>query len=272
MPTLSPSRRATTPVARRIVALSLAVLSLALLPASHAQAVTATDAEGLLLRMVNNARVDRGLVPLVRWAAVGGVARQRATTMARTNTLSHTASGNLSNQLDAAGVRRFRYGEVIAYTGVSGWNEAARSLFRAWRGSAPHWRLLMSDDMNYFGAGLALRTSNGRTFGSIVLTESPDHTGARAWMTTKARSGDDVRWTWTGRDARLQTHTAGLRDFDVQYRVDGGAWRLIRDNTTSRSISLADRVHQHTYSLRVRATDRRGNVGAWSNPSKIWVP
>jgi hypothetical protein len=47
---------------------------------------------------------------------------------------------------------------------------------------------------------------------------------------------------------------------------------MLRDNTTSRSVTLRDRPGGRSYSIRVRATDRRGNVGAWSSESRIWVP
>ena len=33
-----------------------------------------------------------------------------------------------------------------------------------------------------------------------------------------------------------------------------------------------DKVHGHWYGLRVRATDRRGNVGPWSAERRVWVP
>ena len=70
----------------------------------------------------------------------------------------------------------------------------------------------------------------------------------------------------------LATLIRQLRDFDVQYRVAGGTWRTIRNDTIATSITLRDRVDGRAYYLRVRATDRRGNVGAWTSASKIWVP
>jgi hypothetical protein len=130
----------------------------------------------------------------------------------------------------------------------------------------------MSSRFNYIGVGLALRSSNRRTYGSAVLTESLDHTGAKAGITAARRSGDDVSWSWTGSDIRLQTHTAGLRDYDLQYRIGSGSWRTLRDNSTSTSLTLRDRAHGQYYAIRVRATDRRGNVGAWTGQSRIWVP
>lgn len=272
MPIPRPPRRA-LPGARQALIVAAALIAIAVVPATPARAaVTATQAESMILDWVNDARQDRGLVRLARsWelAVIGG---RRASRMVDTNTLSHVVSGSLSGQLANEGVAWYRYGESIGYT-TAGWTaDAAWSLFRMWRGSAPHWTLLMSDRFNYVGAGLAHRSSNNRTFGSIVLSESPDRSGARSWMTSVRRSGDDLRWTWSGRDGRLQTHTAGFRDFDVQYRAGVESWRTIRYDTTVTSVTLPDRGHGRTYSLRVRATDRRGNVGAWTSPSKIWVP
>ena len=258
--------------ARRSIALALALVATVALPVTPARAMTDTDAEGLLLGWINSARADRGLVPYARWTALSSLAGLRAGRLRDANTLSHSLPGDLGSQLTARGVTWYRYGETLAYAS-GGWNkDTVRRLYDSWRGSRAHWDLLMSDRMNYVGIGVAYRSSNGRIFGSVVMTDSPDHTGARAWMSTVSRSGDDVHWTWAGRDSRLQTRTAGLRDYDLQYRVDGGSWRLIRDNTTSTTITLRDRAHGHRYYLRVRATDRRGNVGAWSNPSTMWVP
>jgi hypothetical protein len=104
------------------------------------------------------------------------------------------------------------------------------------------------------------------------MTESPDHTKPIARINGAVRSGDDLRWEWNGYDPRLQTHTAGLRDFDLQYRVGSGSWVTLQNDTTSKSLSLANRTGGRYYGIRVRATDRRGNVGAWTPESRIWVP
>lgn len=269
-----PSRPSPTPARRLlIVAFAVALALVAALPASHARAgLTATQAEAKLLGWINEARVARGLVPLVYWVRLAEVAGKRATKLAEKNLLSHTASGDLADQLKAKDVSWYRYGETIGYS-LASWTEgAAKNLFDMWKGSSAHWKLLMSDKMNYAGVGLAHRDSNGRTFGSVVLTESVDHTGARALVTGVSRNGDDVTWSWKGWDPYLQTHRAGLRDFDLQYRVNGGSWTTIRNDTTGTKITLLDRVHGRTYGLRVRATDKRGTVGPWTNETKIYVP
>ena len=71
---------------------------------------------------------------------------------------------------------------------------------------------------------------------------------------------------------RLQTHTAGLKNFDVQYRVDSGSWRVIRSGTTARSITLSGRTRHHTYYLRVQARDNRGNLSGYTTSLHVSVP
>jgi hypothetical protein len=239
-------------------------------PASAA--TSASSAEAMIIGWVNTDRVSAGLAPLRGDGNLAYIAGVRASRMASNNTLSHTIGGNLVNQLNARGVQWYRYGETIGWSSASWTVDAARAIYRMWMNSSPHRALLMSTRFNYIGVGLAYRSSNGRTFGSAVMTESLDHTRAVARITGARRSGDDVSWTWSGYDPRLQTHTAGLRDFDVQYRVGYGDWRTIRDNTTATSLTLRDRVRGRSYAIRVRATDRRGNVGRWTAQSRVWVP
>jgi len=277
LPTPRSPRRRALPAIRRSIILTLAavvvMIAFVAVPATPVRAaVTAPQAESMLLGWINEARADRGLVPLVRWSALAAVAGRRADWMATTNTMSHAGAGSITTQLQGEGVTWYGYGETIGYTS-GGWTvDAARSLFSGWRSSAPHWDLLMSDSFNYVGVALAYRSEGSRTFGSIVLTDSVDHTGARGWIASKSRVGDDLRWTWSGADRQLQTRTAGLRDFDVQVRIDRGDWRTIRNDTTSTFLTLRDRARGRAYSVRIRATDRRGTVGAWTNASRIWVP
>jgi len=255
-----------------IAALLLALAVLTVGAPRPVAAATTTDAEMTLLRWINDARASRGLVSLTGWNILHEVSGYRAQRMANQGVLSHTIAGNLGDQLHSTGADWYRYGETIGWSSSRDPLTAARALYQAWRGSSGHWALLMSSRFNYVGAGLGLRSANGLTYGAIVLTESRDHSPAVARMTGASRSGDDVTWSWTGADRRLQTHTAGLRDFDIQTRVDGGSWVLRRDDTTSRSMALRDLARGHRWEVRVRATDQRGNVGAWSAPLGVSIP
>jgi uncharacterized protein YkwD len=261
---------------RPIVALSavlLAVISLSTTPTAVLASV-ATDAESLLVDLINEDRADAGLVPLRRLHPLAVVAGDRAAAMASANVSNHTVGGDLGDQLDDEGVVWYGYGETVGYS-FAGWaSGAARQLHDLWMGSPAHRDLLMSPDFNYVGAGLAYRSSNDRTFGTIVLTETADRSGARSWFatTTASISGRDITWRWSGADLLLQTHTAGLRDFDVQYRVGSGPWVTTRNDSTATSITLRGRTPGVTYGMRVRATDRRGNIGAWTAESRVTLP
>jgi uncharacterized protein YkwD len=266
----------TRPSGRRLPAALLAALfaalTMAVLAAPASAATSASQAESLIIGWMNRDRSAVGLRPLRPDTDLAIIAGGRAARMARANLMSHTISGSIPYQLSARHVRWYRYGENIAYSGRTWTLEAAQQIYAMWKASPSHHALMMSRYFNYVGVGLAYRSSNHRTFASTIFTESPDHTGARSWFTKATRSGHDLRWSWTGADVRLQTHTSGLRDFDIQYRVDSGSWLTLRNDTETTSVILAGRVSGHSYALRLRGTDQRGNIGGWSAPLPVWVP
>jgi hypothetical protein len=263
----------TRPATRRLpLLIGLALISGLLwsgIAAGSAAAVTGVELEAQLVGWLNRDRVARGLRPLRADVRVADLAGDRATILARRGILSHSIPGDIGAQLRNRRIQWYRYGEVIAY--ASGWGTSTASqIYGLWKRSSGHWSLLMSNRFNYLGAGVAYR-STGRTFASIVLTESVDHTRPRALMSSVARSGTAVSWWWTGYDTALQSHTAGLRNFDVQYRVDAGAWRAIRAGTVARSITLTGRPPGHSYALRVRSRDNRGYLSSWTPELRVSV-
>lgn len=236
-----------------------------------ALAVTASEVELTLTNLVNKSRTNAGLKALRTDSDLSAIAGLRATRQRDANVMSHAIGGDLKAQLASYGVAWYRYGENVGYTTYPWGTRAAGNIHSMWMNSSSHRALIMSSSFNYVGVGLAYRSSNGRTYASIVFSESPDHTTARASILSVTRKGDDATWTWTGYDPVLQTHTAGLRDFDVQVRRGSNAWTTFRNDTTSRSLTLWNRSGA-TYGLRVRATDRRGNVGPWTAESRIYLP
>jgi hypothetical protein len=144
-------------------------------------------------------------------------------------------------------------------------------VYDLWMASAPHHAILMSASNNYVGIGVA-QAADGSTWMSLIATESPDHTAPVAANGSLRRSGTTITFTWTGHDVRLQSHTAGLRSFDVQMRRDGGAWRTIRNDTTATKAVLANRRRGHWFWFRVQAADRRGTLSPWTTPIRIWMP
>ena len=262
-----------TPTARRPIAriaLTLALVLLAVLAPSTDASSLSSGYERRLMTMVNRERAARGLAPLRYDSRLWDLAGDRAARMSATNVLSHSIAGSLGSQLRARRIQWYAYGEVIAYSTDTSASRVTSHLFRLWKSSPSHWRLLMSDRLNYLGVGMDRRP--GKTFGAIVLTESRDRTGAIAEMSGVSRSGNDLRFAWTGWDPRLQTHTAGLHSFAIQIRADSGPWRQIVTTTTATAKTLEDLAGGHVYRMRVRARDRRGNLGAWSSEVRAWVP
>ena len=254
----------------RIALLVIALLAVTAIPASTAT-TTVSDPGHRLMASINQAREARGLVPLRSDPRLWSLADERARRLAASGVLSHAAAGPLPQDLDARGVRWFGYGEVIGYASGSA-GIAQRTILLLWSASSDHWPLLMSARYNYLGLGFAYRPDAGVTYVSVVLTESPDRTGARAAVTGALVSGNDIRWSWSGADVPLQTHTAGLRDFTLQLRQDRGPWATIATAVTATTRSTLNRVRGHWYGLRVRARDRAGNIGPWSRERRVWLP
>ncbi len=221
---------------------------------------------------MNGDRTDRGLVAYRTWDALTALATERAQRMADLITLSHTAAGgDVGLALDARGINWLGYGEIIGMTGWPIGQQAADSLYSMWKNSDAHRGIMFSADFNYVGVGIA-QAGDGSTWASIVMTESADHTLPVARNGSLVRSGDDLTFRWSGSDPRLQTHTAGLSSFDVQFRRDDHAWKTIRDDTTKTRVRRKNRAHGHWYFFRVQAQDGRGNLSAWTTEKKIWVP
>ena len=232
-------------------------------------ASTASDMEFQLLSLINDARVKKGLVPLYYYSKLWDIAGSHSSSMASKRSMYHTSC--LGCVLNSYDVQRYMSGEIIAYTSYPWGSQAATSIFNGWKSSSLHWSMLMSNKFNYIGLGVALG-SNGKTYATGVMTESVDHTRPWAKMKTVARSGSTVTWSWAGADTPLQTHMAGLKNFDVQYRVGSGTWSTIRSGTTAKSLSLTNRGSGQYYGLRVRARDNRGAVSAWSAEMRILLP
>lgn len=254
----------------RIILFALALLA-ATTPQARSVNASASDATDGLMASINQAREQRGLAPLQADPRLWTIANERAGRLAGIGILSHAAAGSIPEDLGIRGVRWYGYGEVIGYaSGSTG--EAANAILRMWAASSEHWPLLMSADYNYLGVGLVYRPGSSVTYASVIMTESPDRTAARAAVAGALVAGDDIRWSWRGWDPPLQTRTSGLRDFTVQLRTDRGTWVTIGSGLTSTTRSTPNRVPRHWYGLRVRARDGAGNVGPWSRELRVWLP
>jgi len=266
--------RTAAAVSRLLVAAVLAAgFATALGPMAHPAAVAASTAdtmESQLLGSINAERAKHGLVALRVHSGLADLAGDRAAYMASIGALQHISC--LSCTLNSRGIQWYGVGEVIASNNYPWGSQSADAVFRSWMASAIHRAILMNDRYNYIGIGVAYRSSNHYTYASAVLAESKDRTAPWARMSAATRSGTTISFSWTGADTTLQTHTAGLKNFDVQYRLGSGTWTTIRSGTTAKSLSLTGRSHGYWYGLRVRARDNLGYLSSYSAEMRIWVP
>ena len=261
----------------RFIPVALALTVLVVVPALFASpagvsASTESSMSSATLSLMNADRARLGLTALRIDPRMTNLAIDRAQWMASTGEMSHQSyGGEVWDALDSMGVATYSSGEAIGSTTANWGTDAAEYLYGLWRGSPEHWDLMMSATYNYIGIGMGFRSETGETYGSLVFAEAPDSTRPGAEMTGAGASGRTVFFTWTGRDGRLQTHTAGLRDFDVQYRVDNGAWSTIRTHITSTQLILTNRPAGHSYSARVRDRDRRNNLSPGSSVRTVRI-
>jgi uncharacterized protein YkwD len=254
------------------------LLALGLIAASVVSPGTAAAADGMTISQAELAMVDalnvdrttRGLVPVRIDSRLMAIARARSVDMATKDYFSHTQPDgrNVFDILSAQKITWYNAGEIIAWNNYPTLETSVAAANSGWLGSAEHKAIVVSTTYNYVGVGLALG-SNGKKIWTAVYLRGPDRTGARA-TTAKPTIGDGataaskrVTVTWSGADVKLQALTSGFHSFQVQRRVDGGAWKMVWTGTTVKSMTL-DLAANHTYEFRVAARDKAGNWGAWS--------
>lgn len=253
--------------------------TLAALTAAEAADLSPSAAEAALVGMINADRAAAGLRPLRLDPRLSAIARERSASMAAAGELSHVqADGRTMVDLITAGdIAWYAAGETIGWNDYPGLADSTRVVNQGWMDSPEHTAIIRSTDYNYFGLGLGTSAAGDRYWTALFL-RGPDHTAPWATMsvpttgssTTLASTHHALRvtWSWAGGDRPLAALTSGLQSFDVQRRVDGGAWVAVLTSTTSRAWSSSVSIG-HRVAVRVRARDRAGNVGSWSPPVSV---
>ena len=241
-------------------------------PAAAAE-VTISSAEQQMVGILNADRAAAGLIAFRVDARLSSIARARSVDMATKHYFSHTQPDGRSvfDILTARTIKWYSAGEIIAWNTWPTLAESARAANDGWLGSATHRSIVMATSYNYMGVGLAIDGA-GKKVWTTVFLQGPDRTAA--WVALNPIVQPDVvsvattayrtvRISWRGDDVTLVVRTAGLRNYQVQRRVDRGAWRWLTTWTTrsSRSIGV---YAGHRYDVRVRACDRAGNCGRWA--------
>jgi uncharacterized protein YkwD len=272
-------------LARRLGPVLLAGLLIASLApvASATDDLTVEQAEARVASLLNQQRTAVGRVVLRVDARLSAIARARSEDMAAKGYFSHQQpDGDWAwDLMTAAGIKWYGAGEIIAWNTWGTLADSATSASKQWHDSSAHYALLTSGSYNYFGIGLAV-DDGGKKLWTVVFMKGPDRTGAKSSFRTSSNvapgsistastslARKEVTIKWTGSDVKLQVLTAGLKYFQVQVRREGVYdWRDAKSATTSTSMTrnlLKGRVYQY----RIRAKDKAGNYGRWSET--LWI-
>ena len=231
-------------------------------------------AEASLATLINADRAAVGLPPLRLDVRLSAIAHERSASMAAARQLSHSQSDgrDVVDLIRAAGIAWYSVGETIGWNTYPTLRSSTTVVNQGWLGSSEHVAIIRSSDYNYFGIGLGM-TASGDRYWTAIFLRGPDRTPPWAKMLrpiagglATLASGRQVRlvtWSWTGDDTPLATLRSGLRSFEVQRRVDSGAWVSVWTSTSRRAWSSSVWVG-HRVQVRVRARDRAGNVGHWT--------
>jgi uncharacterized protein YkwD len=226
-------------------------------------------AESRVEALINRRRDSRDKRPFRHDSRVASLARAKSQDMIDRGYFDHRdRKGHYANyHLTRAGVRFTRVSEIIAWGRGEDLLASADEAVDLWMHSAPHKEQIMSTN-NYFGAGVA---TDGRTWKwTVIFITGRDRTDPRASFTSTGTEDGVVSLRWKGSDPVLVRNTAGLRGFDLDRREAGGEWTRVRNASTSRSY-----VHRHApgkiLEFRLRARDKAGNIGRWTDPVTITV-
>ena len=240
--------------------------------ASPASVSTASAMDSQILTSINADRASRSLVSLRVDSRLAVWAGDRAAWMASHADLTHTSyGGSPCNLYVIERITWYQCGEAIADTTTAFGTKAASALYSLWRSSPEHFALITSTTFNYVGVGVAYRAANHTTYGSILFLEGPEHNNPIPSWTEAWVNGQTVHWAWTAYEPRLQSHTAAVRNYDVEMRRDHGSWNLLRSNNTDVSATFRNLPAGTTWEIRIRARDTVGNVSAWLSSATFAV-
>ena len=271
------SRTFVTRAIRTLGASLLLAMAIPAMPVAASGDVTVRQAENRALAGINALREANGLVPVRMDPRMNAITRTRTELMARTGVVSHDHNGKAAwDLMTDAGIKWYDAGEIIGWNNWPTLADSADQMVRMWKESAPHYEIVKQQKYNYVGVSLSLGPE-GKKMWAVVFLQGPDRTAAVAQMNgaNPRTSGDRtsstsarIRLSWDGADVLLSSYTAGLKDFQVSVRVDGGRWKFVTRSTTVRSRTVTVGAG-HTYQFRVRARDNAGNVGRWSAPKSV---
>jgi uncharacterized protein YkwD len=241
--------------------------------ASSSSQMTADQARAEMLNLINTARANHGLRAVTLDPRVADVAQARSDDMATNHYFSHIDSATWIAMFSDRGIAWSSLGEILAYNDKATVGDSATEAMRQWRNSSGHWQIITNSVYNFAGVGVAQDTQSGFWIWTVEFVR--ESTGYSAIAPTAAFTGSQVlpynhryrraKVSWSG-----TAGSATIRDYRLQYRVNGHRWHLLLRATTRTSKAKRVRVGK-TIQFRVRARDVNFVKGAWTLSSVISV-
>ena len=241
--------------------------------AAPSSAMTIAQARTYLLERINTARANHGVRSVAVDSRVADIAQARSDDMATNHYFAHLSTPEWVAMFTSRGVSFSALGEILAENDWPSVGDSADEAMRQWRHSSAHWSILTDKAFNYAGVGVAQDSQNGMWIWTVEFVKEP--TGSTAVPPTVSITSTQVlpysgayrkvKVTWAGTPG-----SAAIRDYRVQFRINGHRWRTLRRATTRTHAAKRVRVGK-TIEFRVRARDVNFVKGDWTLSGAISV-
>jgi hypothetical protein len=91
-----------------------------------------------------------------------------------------------------------------------------------------------------------------------------DTVGPVARLHAPSHASSSISLSWSAKDPQPGS---GVASYELQVRIDGGAWKTLLGSTKTRALTYRGAHRGHRYTFRLRARDRVDNWGAWVSAS-----
>jgi uncharacterized protein YkwD len=239
-------------------------------PARAAAADLTTDqARAYVLEKINTARHNLGLSPVQVDPRVQDVAQARSDDMATNHYFGHLTNSQLAAMFNSKGISWTKIGEILGENDYPALQNSADVVMQGWRNSSTHWSIITDGAYGFAGVGIAKDTESGDWIWTVEFAKEgaafvpPGAAFTNATLVSYDGTHNKATVTWSGTPG-----TYAIKDYRLQYRLNGGAWQTLLTATTATStwilVGKGKKVE-----FRIRARDVHLNVGAWSRSSPL---
>jgi uncharacterized protein YkwD len=235
--------------------------------------LTTDQARSYVLDQINAARSSLHLAPVQVDSRVQSVAQARSDDMATNHYFAHLTDSQLVAMFNSRGVSWTKIGEILGENDYPTLQNSADVVMQGWRNSSTHWSIISDGSYNFAGVGIAKDAKSGEWIWTVefakesapaVVLPSAAFTSATIKSYDATRNRATVSWSGT-------PGTYAIKDYRLEYRINGGVWQTLAKATTVTSKQLLVGKGKKV-EFRIRARDVHLNVGVWVRSSALTLP